>query len=250
MINLNKFLSKISGAIILISGTITIIAFSLKQCIALHCFKQQNNKLEDVNSKQQDISEISSDLENSSKNLAENKVVLIDPLIDIDGNGGIVKPQGTLCCGDGNGEEIKKSLNIHNCGQKVLEEEDSIFSKLMSFINSKSNYIGEDLINLLNALVENWRDFLSLLTTEQVGALGHILLSIGMLFSIFNILSILFGDFLITYFNLEKKHPRLWRLIKIRRMFKKYSLILHFFILVMILLLILVANTIVLMGRF
>lgn len=65
------------------------------------------------------------------------------------------------------------------------------------------------------------------LSTAQLGALGHILLAIGIYYCVFSIATIYYGDILIKYFNLEIKYPRLAKLIQYRRTFQLYNMSLN-----------------------
>jgi hypothetical protein len=71
-----------------------------------------------------------------------------------------------------------------------------------------NNYIGS-YFDFLN-------NFLSNLTLLQKGAVAHIIASIFIIFCLFSILSAVFGDFLITYFKLEEKWPKLAKWVQLR----------------------------------
>jgi len=70
----------------------------------------------------------------------------------------------------------------------------------------------------------------------ETGAIMHISGALFILFSLFTIISILFGNMIIERYNLEKRWPKLARLIQLRNKVTKYSLILNFSLIILVLL--------------
>jgi hypothetical protein len=64
----------------------------------------------------------------------------------------------------------------------------------------------------------------STLNVEQLDALVNAIGYFIILSSIISVAAVLYGDFLIKYFNLEEKYPRLARFIQIRRKLQWYYL--------------------------
>ena len=68
---------------------------------------------------------------------------------------------------------------------------------------------------------------ISQLDFQHLWALCHVLSSIFIFLCLLSVISVLFGDYLLKYFNIENKYPRLGRYIKIRRMYQQFYLILN-----------------------
>lgn len=74
-------------------------------------------------------------------------------------------------------------------------------------------------------------NYLDSLTLNQESALYHILVFFLIIIIIFNIIAILFGNQIITYFNLENRYPSLQPFLKLRGKIQRYSLFWNFLIL-------------------
>lgn len=115
-----------------------------------------------------------------------------------------------------------EELNITK-SRKSVELED-----LLKSISNDSNN------QLLDNFIENFNSILSNLSTAQIGALGHILLAIGIYYSAVNIGTAFYGDKILFYFKLEDKYPRLAKLIKYRRVYQQYNIALNLVIIICI----------------
>lgn len=76
--------------------------------------------------------------------------------------------------------------------------------------------------NLISDFWGNIQNFFNSLTTTELGAVVHVLVGISVYFALFNMISAICGDFLITYFKLETKYPKLAKWIQYRRTLKYY----------------------------
>jgi len=140
-------------------------------------------------------------------------------------------------------ESFKTDLSHHNhnlenflsLSNKKLEE---LNKMLEDIFRPKSKFFGDNIF-------ENFQNYLSSLPLEKIGALGHILISVAILFSIISIIFIFYGDSLIKYFNLENKYPKLAKFIQLRRQFQQYYFIFNISIIILSLLLIIYVNLIV-----
>ena len=83
---------------------------------------------------------------------------------------------------------------------------------------------------------------LSQLTLEQTICLGNLVSSVFILLCVFNIIGIIYSNFLLDYFKLEVKYPKLGKLLKVRVVFRKYYLILNFSIIIITLLALIYLN--------
>jgi hypothetical protein len=132
---------------------------------------------------------------------------------------------------------IESSLSSSNVKieelKKMLED---VFGS-----GSKNKFIGDDVI-------ANFQNYLSTLPLEKIGALGHILISVAILFSLVSIIFIFYGDSLIKYYNLEEKFPKLARFIQLRRKFQQYYFLINISLIIIALLLIIYVNLIVFLN--
>jgi hypothetical protein len=101
-------------------------------------------------------------------------------------------------------------------GFESLEKINKALQKIIDEINKS----GDNYISQLNVLIEKYKEFLSTLNVEQLDIVVNTLGYIIILSYLFSIAAILYGDFLITYFNLEEKFPKIASFIKIRRKFQ------------------------------
>lgn len=103
-------------------------------------------------------------------------------------------------------------------------------NEIVELISSKKNFISDkSWIDTIKNFLEEWNKFLFSLSTEQLGAFAHIISALLILWCLFSIFIIVYSDFLIKYFKLEEKYPKLAKFIKIRRMFQHYYFFLIFY---------------------
>lgn len=79
----------------------------------------------------------------------------------------------------------------------------------------------------LSSLLEGFSDYLSTLSYEQLLAISHLIFNSVIISCFTSIGMALFGNFLIDYFQIESRYPRLLKIIKLRRTFQKYYVIIN-----------------------
>jgi hypothetical protein len=107
----------------------------------------------------------------------------------------------------------------------------------LSNINDPNN-VKSDLSDLFNSLIDNYKDFLSTLTSEQMVIVFNIIGYISLLITLSSITYILLGDQIINILKLESKYPKLAKYIKFKQTLNKYYLrfyIILFYILILLL---------------
>jgi hypothetical protein len=131
-------------------------------------------------------------------------------------------------------EVINTGEEIHNMYESVNNKFDSFINKINTLLNSgnKSQYL------------DSLQNFFDGLNYEQNLAIVHISGSIFILFSLFTLISIFYGDKLIRFFDLENRFPKLAKFIQIRRKFQQYYLLINISLMIVILLLIIYVNII------
>ena len=134
-------------------------------------------------------------------------------------------------------------LNLFfNC----LEAISLAFFTTSDISSSPFNPTEADQSSVLGAFFE-FKDFfsneLASLSSEQLcclcNTMGFIMVFGGMV----TVTSILFGQYLIDYFNLEKRYPKLARYLKLKQTLNKYYLIFNIIYIYLILILFIVLNT-------
>jgi len=127
--------------------------------------------------------------------------------------------------------EIEKiQANKNKCSLKmgdILKALDD--AKKAASSGNGNNYIGSNYLewiqNYIQGFMDSWNGFVHQLTIEQYVSVVHIITSITLLTCLFNIIIIIYSDFLINYFKIEEKYPKFGRLIKLRRKFQHLSLL-------------------------
>lgn len=109
-----------------------------------------------------------------------------------------------------------------------VNEYNSIYEKALDLINQNKPF-GNKFINgdSISSFLENLKIFISDLSFEELWAVAHICSSIFIFLLLFNIISIIYSDFLLNYLKIEEKFPKLGKIIKYRRIYQQYYLIIN-----------------------
>lgn len=144
-------------------------------------------------------------------------------------------------------EMLTRDLYYHS---NILEKNLSTGNKQLEELNKMlQDIFGSDSNKFFNSNgLDDFKNYLSSLPIEKVGALGHILISIAILLSLLSIISVFYGEFLIKYFNLEEKFPRIAKFIQLRRKFQQYYFTFNIIAIILALLLIIYVNFIVFLS--
>lgn len=102
--------------------------------------------------------------------------------------------------------------------------------------------------NSITNLLSEFSDHMDALSLIQKGAVIHICFSISILFSLFTLIGVYFGDWFINYFNLELKYPRLATFFRLRRKFQNYYFIWNSLYILFILLIVISFNIFILLN--
>ena len=105
--------------------------------------------------------------------------------------------------------------------------------------NSSNQFVPWDTLTNIYSEVYQVIDSLS---QTQKGALIHISFSVVILFCLFTLIGVYYGEKFIQYFKLESKFPRLARYIDIRRKFQQFYFILNSLFIIFILFFIILFN--------
>jgi len=95
---------------------------------------------------------------------------------------------------------------------RSLNEAKNELSKIIDAISSNRNQF----INDLSEMIARYKDFLSSLTLEQLLPFLNILGLIVITSCLISIAMIFYGDYIIKYFELEKRYPKMAKIIRLR----------------------------------
>jgi hypothetical protein len=128
--------------------------------------------------------------------------------------------------------------DVNQTFQNSNNELNSFLKIIEKYINSKNNNFSNSFTNLFTDLY----NIIETMTVEQNLAFITISGSFFILLTMFSIISVFYGDYLIIKLNLEKKFPRLAKIIQLRRKFQQFYLLSNIFIIILILLIIITFN--------
>jgi len=150
-------------------------------------------------------------------------------------------------------EEVERNSKIKEISETVGDASENLsksHTKMKEILDlilnsgdgSNSNSM---FIDRINYFIIAYKKFLSTLTLIELGALCHIILSILILFCLYSLIAVFYGDSLIRYLRLEDRFPKLARFIQIRRKFQQYYFFLNICLIIITILYVIYVNLIV-----
>jgi hypothetical protein len=151
---------------------------------------------------------------------------------------------------------IGENMETLNNKQKYYSDElnnliikkDSNVNELLDKINSIINK--SDISSYLSDIVEKYQSILSNLNLDQMVALFNIFGFFMILVTIFNLTTVLIGDYLIDNLKLENKYPKLTKYIKFKQNLNKGYLTFYYLILYIITISFILCNIYILLMRY
>ena len=178
--------------------------------------------------------ELNKTLRKSLESINEDRELIINNLNELKENHNTIQEKLEQIS-----ETNSNNAECISTSQKLLTE---LSDKYNTIIDSIKKSGGNDGNNFLDSnILETLNDYISSLTPLETLSFMHICGSIVILFSLFSILTIFYGEFFIQKFSLETKYPKLAKFIQIRRKFQQFYLITQF----LTILAILIVSTIV-----
>lgn len=237
----NSLLSTLKKAGSFLSGAATVVTLN-----------EYLTKVTDSN-KEQELKSVKDLFINSAKTLQNLESVNIkdqNKIVELESN--ILEVQGKVS----ELEKISAKLNKINpenrfsstdseyMVKEILKGTGDVNKQLQSIIdkfNGKTQYNN----NYFFELLESYKEFISNLNFIELGALSHIVSSLFILFCIINIISIIYGDFIIKYLKIENRFPRIAKYIEMRRKFQYYYLFINLLLIIITLLALIYINYLV-----
>lgn len=135
-----------------------------------------------------------------------------------------------------NPEQIRA---LQESADKLNNSSNSVEKALKDLIDARKKFWDSD---YFQSLIDQFNSFISQLSFEQLYAFAHISAAIFILFLIINIIMTLFSSFLLDLFNLEKKYPRLAKVVIYRKRFQTYYLVVNIFFILLTVIVIIFIN--------
>lgn len=147
-------------------------------------------------------------------------------------------------------EPLKSKLNFYKeMYDPEIKKQDTCIKEMKSLSNTNdTNIVKSDFKEVFNNIIDNYREFLSTLTSEQMVIVFNILGYIVLLITLTNITTLLIGDQLINFLKLERKYPKLAKYIKLKQILNKHYL--RFYIVIFYILLLLLISINIFMFSF
>lgn len=139
-------------------------------------------------------------------------------------------------------EVIRKSLEVYADQNSTQEQRISALEKIVTEVNNISNNTDTFLNIDFSRVIEAYKEFLSLLTIEQLCMLINITTSLFMLGCCTSIFFAVSGNYIIRKLDLENKYPKFSSYIKLRILFQEYYILINLLGIVLSLLFIIYIN--------
>jgi hypothetical protein len=124
-------------------------------------------------------------------------------------------------------DNIRKSVETITNNQSSSEARGEATSKIMEEVNKIISNNNNNLIDFdFTQLIERYKEFLSILSIEQVCFVINITTSLFILGCVFSIFSSHSGNYIIDKLNLDTRFPKLSKFIRIRVKFQHYHILL------------------------
>lgn len=123
---------------------------------------------------------------------------------------------------------------------KAIESLGKVKSELSKYEWPK--FRGEDFVEYITNLINNFKDIIETLNYDQLLALCNILGCLTILFCLFSLFVIYYSDFLIKYFKLEERNYVLGKFILLRRKFNNYYFGINIFTIFIFTLILIIVN--------
>lgn len=124
-----------------------------------------------------------------------------------------------------NNNIVEESINMVTSKAEDINTLNTFYKSLLEIISKEDGNNTNFTLDI--NIIDTINNFLNNLTVTQSLAFTHINGSLIILFSLFSIISIFYGEFLIQKFSLEIKFPKLAKFIQLRRKFQQFYLLIN-----------------------
>lgn len=190
--------------------------------------QETNQKFEELNKTMAQTDSLNNTIRTSLENLNKESLIQSNSINNINNNCNEI--QNTVDGLQNNTVNPETISNLNTLVSKLNEN----YSQLLEIIKNSSSGSNTNFMADSN-LIDSINNFVSNLTPLENLAVMHISASCIILFSLFSILSVFYGEFYIQKFNLETKFPRLAKFIQLRRKFQHYYILSEFILISLVL---------------
>ena len=152
------------------------------------------------------------------------------------------KAQETIPSEDQKIEMVNEYEQILSERQEAKKEIDNIVDDMNSELISSIKPSESNVFSFLNQIKDYYVEFLNELTLEELAILTNLLGLFFILFSLISITTIMFGEYLVNYFKLDSKIPRLSKYILLRSQINKIALVYYFIYLYIVIVIFILIN--------
>jgi hypothetical protein len=140
--------------------------------------------------------------------------------------------------------ELKTNYNLYKeMYEEAVKKQEAAIKEIQALSNTNDpDIVKSDLSELFNNFIDNYRDFLSTLSSEQMVIVFNIIGYCMLLMIFTSITTLLIGDQLINFFKLETKYPKIAKYIKFKQTLNKYYLRFYIVLLYTLLLILIFVN--------
>ena len=135
--------------------------------------------------------------------------------------------------------EILPNINEHIDNLEEFHNNLDTLNKTIELFNTKN---GSNFIDSIYEFMKSFDHFIGSLDLIHQLTIVHMFACICLIFSLFSLIAILYGDYLIRRFDLETKYPKLAKWIQLRRKLQNYSLIWNFILIFSVIIVIFIVN--------
>ena len=135
--------------------------------------------------------------------------------------------------------ELLNSFGLHI---NINENTSPLFLKAVGFLNFNLIDGTKDFLNNIRDLFTKYINFLDTLSLHQLGSLANLLAAIFVLTCLFSVVYIIYSDLLLKYLKIEEKYPKIQKIIKLRRKFQHFYLLINFLLIILTLIAVIIVN--------
>lgn len=135
-----------------------------------------------------------------------------------------------------NNIKSKQSIELDNLNKNLVQ----VDSEVETFLKPSAR--STNIFSFVGNLKESYVDFIHQLSLEELAIITNLMGLFMILFSLLSITTIMFGEYLVNYFQLEHKFPKLSKYIQLRSKLSKTALIIYFIYIYLVVIIFIIIN--------
>lgn len=183
---------------------------------------ENKNQIDTLQNSINENIELNKELRRSIESIKEDRESILNNLNDA--LKGVKENQNTITeTLDQISETNANNAECISTSQKLITELSDKYNTILEIIKKSGGNEGNNFLDY--NIIESLNNYISSLTPIEILSFMHICGSIVILFSLFSILTIFYGEFFIQKFTLETRYPKLAKFIQLRRKFQQFYLL-------------------------